>query len=114
MKRSFTILPGIEAKGVNQGCLCCPTPTLIANLEKQIAVGFGSAECTKDGELIYDGEADLQRDIEPKTIGDMETLAVQDPDHDWRITFYGPLHGETYQRHDVNAWVMIESNIGFA
>src|SRR5689334_6290007 len=101
----FTKLPPVEKSGVHQGCLCCPTPSVIASLEKQIAVGFGGAVCTKDGDLIYDGEADYQNDIEPKTIGDMEKLAQADPDHDWRVRFDGPLHGETYQRHMENTWV---------
>lgn len=107
-------LPGIESKDVHQGCLCCPTPTTVANLNKGIAVGFGSAVCTRDGEEYYDGEAALQRDEEPKTIGDMEAAAKLDPDHDWQICFHAPLHGETYQRHGDDTWVMIESNMGFA
>lgn len=111
---SFTKLPPIEKSGAHQGCLCCPTPSIVADLERGIAVGFGSAECTKDGELVYDGEADYQNDKDPKSIGDMEKLAQTDPDHDWRVCFNGPLHGETYQRHMDNTWVMIESNMGFA
>lgn len=111
---SFTILPPIEAKDVNQGCLCCPVPAVHARLEKQIAVGFGGADCTKDGELVYDGEADYQQGKEPKSIGDMEELAKADPGHDWRVCFFGPLHGETYQRQGEGKWVMVESNEGFA
>jgi len=111
---SFTKLPPIEKSGVHQGCLCCPVPSVVASLDMQIAVGFGSADCTKDGEHIYDGEADYNAGNEPKTIGDMEKIAALDPDCDWRVCFYGPLHGETYQRHMENTWVMIESNMGFA
>lgn len=111
---SWTKQPGIESKDVKFGCACCPVPTIVASLDKTIAVGFGSANCTKDGEEIYDGERDYQDGKEPKTIGDMETLAKADPDHDWQVTFYGPLHGETYQRHAEDTWVMIESNMGFA
>jgi hypothetical protein len=110
----YTKLPPIDKGQVNQGCLCCPTPAIVANLEKVIAVGFGSAECTKNGELIYDGEDDYQHGKDPKTIGDMEAIAAADPENDWRVCFFGPLHGETYQRHGVNTWVMIESNMGFA
>lgn len=83
-------------------------------MDMQIAVGFGMAVCTKDGELVYDGEADYSNDIKPKTVGDMEKLAADDPDHDWRIIMHAPLHGETYQRHCANIWVMVESNEGFA
>jgi len=111
---SYTKLPAIEPSGIHQGCLCCPTPTVHADLEKQICVGFGSAIATRNGQCIYDGEADLQQDKEPKTIGEIEEIAKLEPDEDWRIEFYGPLHGETYQRQGENLWVMIESNMGFA
>lgn len=83
-------------------------------MDRGIAVGFGSADCTKDDDHIYDGEADYQNGLEPKTIRDMEAIAKLDPYHDWRICFRGPLHGETYQRHGDDTWIMIESNIGFA
>lgn len=111
---NWTKLPPIEKGAVNQGCLCCQTPSIVALLEKKIAVGFGSAVCTKDGEQIYDGEQDYQDGNEPKSIGDMEALAESDPDHDWRVRFDGPLHGETYQRHMEGTWVMVETNMGFA
>lgn len=48
------------------------------------------------------------------TVSRAERLARQDPDHDWRIVLYGPLHGEVYQRHGRNQWVLVESNEGFA
>lgn len=83
-------------------------------MDKQICVGFGSAVITKDDGRFYDGESDLLDDREPLTIGHIEAIARQDPDHDWRACFYGPLHGETYQRQGDNLWVMIESNMGFA
>ena len=79
-----------------------------------IAVGFGSAFVTKDDEQVYDGESDYQNNKKPKCVSDIEAMAKLDPDHDWRIVKYGPLHGETYQRHGDDAWVCIESNMGFA
>lgn len=48
------------------------------------------------------------------TVSRVERLARQDPDHDWRIVLYGPLHGEVYQRHGKSQWVLVESNQGFA
>ena len=41
-------------------------------------------------------------------------IAPMDPDHDWRIVKFGPMHGETFQRQVENNWVCIESNEGFA
>lgn len=111
---SFTILPPIEPKNVHQGCLCCPVPSVHAEMDKMIAVGFGGAQCTRDGDLFYDGESDYTKNGESLTVQAMETAALEDPDHDWRIEFYGPLHGETYQRQGEGKWVMVESNMGFA
>lgn len=102
---------GIESKDVNRGCLCCPSPTIVAEMEKWIAVGFGFAGVTKDGDLVYMESSDLD---ECWTFQDAENLALKNPDHDWRVTMDGPLHGETYQRHDTGTWVVIESNRGFA
>lgn len=79
-----------------------------------IAAGFGDAYVTKDGVKVYDGEADFHNDLMPKTVGDIEEMAKADPEHDWRIVIYTPLHGETYQRHAPGTWVCIESNMGFA
>jgi len=83
-------------------------------MDMVIAVGFGAACVTRDGEQVYDGEADCEAGREPKTVADIESIAVADPDHDWRIKKYGPLHGETFQRHDADKWVCVESNCGFA
>ncbi len=79
-------------------------------MEMLIAVGFGSAFATKDNDVVYDG----QDEGEIKTVGDIEKLAAEDPDHDWRIIKCGPMHGEVFQRHGKEKWVCIESDPGFA
>jgi hypothetical protein len=87
-----------------------------------IAVGFGCAQATRDGECVADGEvAFIVRNGIPErmpewslTFQDIEDLAMLDPDHDWRIELNGPLHGETYQRQGPGVWVCIETNEGFA
>jgi hypothetical protein len=48
------------------------------------------------------------------TTAQAEKVAKADPDHDWRIVLYGPLHGEVYQRHAPGEWVLVEKNKGFA
>jgi len=83
-------------------------------MHMMIAVGFGTAIVTKDNKEVYDGEADWINNNEPKCVSDIEAMAKNDPDHDWRIIKYGPLHGETFQRHADDTWVCIESNMGFA
>ena len=90
-------------------------------MSKIVAVGFGCAQATKDGEVVADGEHSeivrhgiLERVERFLTFGDIEELASADPEHDWRIVLHGPLHGETYQRQGPEQWVCVERNEGFA
>lgn len=65
--------------------------------------------CEKCGGFGYIGE------LPPEwMVADAERAAVADPDHDWRIVLYGPLHGEVYQRHGLSEWMLVEKNEGFA
>ena len=106
-------------------CMCCPPIPARAPLEKIIAVGFGSAIATCDGELVADGENGLIFPYFPEShtptrtedfirFADIEAIAQAAPDHDWRIDLFGPLHGETYQRQDIDTWLLVEKNDGFA
>ena len=112
--------PAIKSKGA--ACLCCGTPTDIFPLDGTIAVGFGSANVTKDGECIYDEPQiyydDKGEPVEPKdpywTGADAEKAALADPDHDWRISKYGPMYSAEYQRHAPGQWVLVERGDGFA
>ena len=96
-------------------CLCCPPIYAEAPPDKLIAVGFGSADVTCDGRVVYvepvndddSGEGDFW------DFARAETEAAKDPDHDWRASLFGPLHGETYQRQD-GKWLLVETNQGFA
>lgn len=94
-------------------CLCCPPIRSRLDLNAVIAVGFGSATVTRDGECVYD-EAEAEHSGEYWQCSDAEAAAAKDPDHDWRITLWGPLHGETYQRQEPGWWVLVEKNEGFA
>jgi hypothetical protein len=88
-----------------------------------IAVGFGDAHLSKDGEVIWSELEGLRANPNPTLeelnnlpsfLGsDAEALAIQDPDHDWRIVLNGPLSGRTYQRHGDGQWVLVEQNRGF-
>jgi hypothetical protein len=113
-------------EGGQNPCYCCPIIPKQATMEKVVAVGFGSATATRDGDLVADGEGCgsrgpyFVRDGRPHhieeyiTFGDIEEIAVRDPDHDWRISLHGPLHGEVYQRQGVGKWMLIERDEGFA
>lgn len=142
-------LPALDGRG--NPCLCCPSIPATAPLDKVIAVGFGDANVSRDGETVYRepgpmygqklcgacdyfGHTDAAKTILCGTCGgeayvpdpdeagepmywdvaEAEKLAALDPDHDWRITLFAPLHGEVYQRHGVNEWNLVEKNEGSA
>ncbi|KKM75045.1 hypothetical protein LCGC14_1394240 [marine sediment metagenome] len=111
---SWKILPAIKDGDLYMGCLTCSTAEYKASMDKIICTGFGSACATKDGKTVYDGDQDYRNGNEPKTVGEIEKIAQESPDHDWRIVMYGPLHGEIYQRQGEKNWVCVESNQGFA
>jgi hypothetical protein len=111
---SWTKIEPLKSNRINHGCACCSPVAMIAHSDMSIAVGFGSAMLTRDDDLVHDGEQAWQDGCEPWTVAEAEAAALADPDHDWRITMHGPLHGETYQRHEAGRWVLIESNQGFA
>ena len=87
-------------------------PPTQAPMEMLIAVGFGSAFVSRDGEQVLDGENPPGDEF--LTFADAEKMAAADPDHDWRVVLHGPLHGETYQRQGEGVWMCIERNEGFA
>lgn len=94
-------------------CLCCGTPTDMFPMEGWIAVGFGSASVTRDGQEVYSEPYDGDED-KIWTGEDAEKAAAADPDHDWRISKYAPLYDAVYQRHGEKQWVLIERGLGFA
>ena len=108
-------LPGLPA--APNPCTCCAPIAATLPLDAIVAVGFGSAVVTRDGDMVLDGERAMQyaeTDEEIVTVGQAEALAAADPQHDWRIELFGPLHGETYQRQGPASWVLVERNKGFA
>lgn len=79
-------------------------------MEMTIAVGFGFAGAFKGDECVYDE----QRSEEYLTVADIEAMAKEEPEHDWQIRKFGPMHGEVFQRQGTGRWVCIDSNEGFA
>ena len=101
-------------KGRGNPCLNCQPiyPTLKMN--RRVAVGFGMAGVTKDGaEMWSEPNGDYSWHDLP-TLQTFENMARKDPDHDWRAFMFGPLHGEEYQRHGRNLWVLVKEEDGFA
>ena len=108
---SVELMPVIEG-GQPSPCLCCGPRKSQLCAESRIAVGFGMAALTKDGECVW-MEQSHDWD-ECMTVAQTEAISAADPDHDWRIVLHGPLRGSTYQRHGEMQWMLIEKNEGFA
>lgn len=95
------------------GCLHCGYQYDIAPKEMLIAVGFGEATVTKNGEEIYN-EMLIMNEEELWTLEDAEKEALKDEDNDWRIHLVAPLSERHYQRQGKDNWVLYEKGQGFA
>lgn len=89
-----------------------------AKLHMRIAVGFGDARITRDGETVYsedDGQVyDDGSGFVTPSLWRFERMAAIDPNHDWRCILYAPTWGEVWQRQGRHRWMLIERNEGFA
>lgn len=99
---------------VHQGCLCCPPVEAKAPMGMIIAVGFGDARVTRDGDTIFDENNAPETDEDYHSLQEFEDMAMLNPDCDWRVILHAPLRSREYQRHDVGTWVLIKSGEGFA
>lgn len=95
---------------VHHGCIHERSVSALLPMGALIAVGFGSALITRDGETVFDGE----RSDDFHYLSEFEAMAAAAPDHDWRCILFGPLRGKAYQRQGTGQWVLYESNEGFA
>jgi len=93
------------------GCLVCSTATDSITMRRRVA--HDSDTITRDGVMVYVGDID-DKCAECPTLMRFENMARKDPDHDWRYEHYTDMHGEIFQRHGRNEWVLIESNQGWA
>lgn len=97
------------------GCLNCSSRYKLAPMDMMIAVGFGEASVTKNEEEIYSEHVSCRDNWDNAWyVKNAEEAAKNDPDNDWRITMFSPLHGEVYQRQGEDEWVLVSTNIGFA
>lgn len=82
-------------------------------LDRHIAVGFGYAALERDGVPVWtENECDDEGSL--ITVAQAEAMAALDPEHDWRISFQGPLQGAVFQRQAPRQWFLVEENEGFA
>ena len=75
----------------NVGCLELRRSTHDSAPEVGLAVGFGMVSVTRNDEYMWSG------DDETMTVYRWTRRAKKEPEADWGIAFYGPLHEETYQ-----------------
>jgi hypothetical protein len=100
---SFERLPPLKDEGA----------VVLLSLDARIGAGFGVAKLLRDGEVVWEDNIHMAWE-ELKTVAEAESMAAADPEHDWRVLMYGPLSGATWQRQDVERWVLVETNQGFA
>lgn len=111
MKTTFVKLPAIKGHECCGTCHCGPVNDL--EMERGIAVGFGSAGYSKDGEVLWQENGTEEWEDIPK-VQHVEDLAKANPDHDWRIYFFAPLYESEYQRQGDGIWVLVSKGQGFA
>jgi hypothetical protein len=85
----------------------------LLQMDALIAVGLGDAGAYRDGEIVYDGNAEMDMNKELR-VEEVERAAAADPDHDWTIVWNGPLAYEKYQRQGEKCWRCVERGEGFA
>lgn len=105
-----------QEAGLRSGCLNCGPQPVLLPMTAWVAVGFGDAQVVKGDELIYsESQAGFDGgDDSECVVSRFEAMAAADPDHDWRIHYYGPLSEAHYQRQGAEQWVLYEKGDGFA
>jgi len=107
----FEKLPAVEGSVACLTCGCGARSDL--DMERIIAVGFGSSGYARDGETLWE-EQMANEDEDWPTVADVEELAKADPERDWRIFFFAPLYEAEYQRQGEGLWVLVRKGQGFA
>ena len=74
---------------------------------------FGGWQIQKDGNPYYEADYEVEWN-DCKTLAQIETEAVEDPDHKWEAILNLPLRGGTWTRNSDGSWLLTESNLGFA
>lgn len=108
----FEKLPAVEG---SVACFTCGAGARSdLPMHRHIAVGFGSAGYSKDGETLWSEDELGDDEEECPTVEHVEKLAATDPDHDWRIFFFSALYESEYQRQGDGIWVLVRKGEGFA
>jgi len=96
---------------MKSGCNACARDVL--SMDDAVAAGFGSAGYSQDGITLWQ-EGEPWNGKPHPTVRDIEALAAKEPDHDWRLFFFGAMWTTEYQRQGDGRWVLISRAQGFA
>ncbi|MGB5156870.1 hypothetical protein [Desulfobacterium sp. N47] len=107
----FKPIPSVNSK--NELCTFCGCKHSNLPMDEIIAVGFGNALLTRNGNCIY-SEIDAQSCGDYMSVAQAEEMAAADPDQDWRIHLLAPFSEQHYQRQGECHWVLYEKCEGFA
>ena len=77
-----------------------------------IGVGHGYAALTRDGVPVF--EENGQEFEQLMTVAQAESLAREDPLHDWKIHLVALLDDRHYQRDDEGNWVLVRRGYGLS
>lgn len=99
-------------KNEANACPCCGCRQEVLPMDSHIAVGFGYAAVTRDGDEVYHEPTNDTAGC--WTAQDAENLAKQNPDRDWRIHLVAPFFERHYQRQGDGHWVLYMQGKGFA
>lgn len=94
-----------------------PGTEVYANMDDVIAVGFGVAQVTHNGEEIFDGERifkSAESDDDLLTFRKAETAAAANPDGTWEVLLLAPLGMQKFRREAPDRWRLVEAGKGFA
>jgi len=110
MEMTFEKLPAVEGSVACLTCGCGARSDL--DLDRQIAVGFGNAGYSRDGQELWSEQEAENGNYH--TVGYVESIAKLQANHDWRIYFFAPLYEAEYQRQGDVVWVLVRKSKGFA
>ena len=81
-------------------------------LDAVIGVGFGIANLTRDGNVVYEEHGD--EDARPITVAQAEELAQRFPEHDWCIHLIALLEDRHYRRTGSGCWKLYKRGYGLS
>ena len=111
--KPFEHLPAVEGRVY---CNVCGGGADKSGDDFIVAVGFGSAGVSANGHHIIEEQEWIDGELGDAevTLSLVERVAKTRPTADWRISMFGPLSEQEYQRQGDGQWVLVRRGDGFA